>query len=171
MEEVGKLLQQQLKPWRDCHALTGYLKHLSTVRFRYKFFVMVGDSMTAKTQRLKHAFGDPGLVLEINCANCPEPDIRAYNPLKHKGILYDEGSPSMVLAQKKLFQSQNALVVLGSSTTNCHSYSKWVHGCAQFITSNTWIEELEALSSPADKSWLRDNSIVVNVGSALQYMK
>ena len=45
MEEVGKLLQQQLKSWRDYHALTAYLKHLSTVRFRYKFFVMVGDSM------------------------------------------------------------------------------------------------------------------------------
>ena len=76
----------------------------------------------------------------------------------------------MVLAQKKLLQAQNVLVVLGSSATNCHAYSKWVLATAQFISSNTWEEELAELKSEADRDWLKANSYVVNVGSQKQFL-
>jgi hypothetical protein len=158
-------------PWRPCELLDKYLAELKVPKHRYKFFVMIGRSPTAKTQRLKHAFGSEDLVLEVNCASCPEPDIRAFNHSVHKGILYDEASCDMVLAQKKLFQSPNALVVLGSSTTNCHAYTKWVWGTAQFIASNTWEEELDALESEADREWLIANSHVINVRSQKQYLE
>ena len=76
----------------------------------------------------------------------------------------------MVLAQKKLFQAQNALIVLGSSATNCHAYSKWVWATAQLISSNTWEEELNELKSEADREWLVAKGYVINVGSRKQYI-
>ena len=126
--------------------------------------------MTAKTQRLKHAFGNPDYVLEVNCANASEPNLRAYERAKHKAILYDEASCNMVLNQKNMFQSPNALVSLGQSATSCYAYDVYVWQTGQFIASNTWLEELENLTSDAGRNWLIANSIVVNVGSQKQYL-
>jgi hypothetical protein len=49
-------------------------------------------------------FGDPGLVLEANCSKTPEPDLRGYRHMRHKGILFDEATPRMVLDLKKLLR-------------------------------------------------------------------
>ena len=69
MEEVSVELAALLKPWRPCVLLNKYLCSLKKTKHRYNLFVMVGRSQTAKTQRLKHAFGDEKYVLEVNCAN------------------------------------------------------------------------------------------------------
>ena len=137
---------------------------------RYKFFVMVGSSCTAKNQRLKHVFVDPASVLEINCASGEDPDLRGADESLHKGILFDEGKAEIVLRQK-LFQAGNAYIQLASSSTNCHSYRRYVYRIALMISSNTWWEELEAIEkrSPCDAAWLRDNSIVANIKNNLQY--
>ena len=64
--------------------------------------VVHGESGTGKTVWARWLFGDPQFVLEVNCASCPEPDLRDLDPLLHKAILYDEASPEMVLRQKKV---------------------------------------------------------------------
>ena len=56
-------------------------------------------------------------------------------------------------------------VRLGCSTTNCHAYDVFVSGVAMMIASNTWRSELEALKRDEDRQLLKDNSIVVEVGS------
>ena len=113
----------------------------------------------------KWLFGDSYVVLEVNCASCPEPDLREFRPLLHKGILFDEASAEMVLRQKKLFQCPPTEVRLGCSVTNCHAYDVFVSGVAMVIASNTWSEELNALEREEDVRWLNSNSIVCNVGS------
>ena len=164
-------LKAQQKPWVVCTALDDFLAELKEVRMRYKFFVMIGSSCTAKTQRLKHVFVDPAYVLEINCASGEETDLRGYDESLHEGILFDEGKAEMVLRQKKLFQAGNAYIQLASSSTNCHSYRRYVYRTALMISSNTWKEELEAIEkrSPCDAAWLKDNSIVVDIGNKVQY--
>ena len=132
---------------------------------RYKFLVVVGASRTGKTVWCKWILDDPELVFETNCANCPEPDLRDFKPLKHKAILFDEASPAMVIAQKKLFQCPACFVSLGMSVTNCHSYNVFVSGVQMLICSNTWLEELEALPKAGDREWLIANTVLLDVGT------
>ena len=108
---------------------------------------------------------DPQVILEVNCASCPEPDLRDFRPLLHRGILFDQATAEMVLWQKKLFQAPAVDVRLGCSTTKWHAYDVFVSGVARLIACNTWKSELEVLRRPEDRKWLEDNSIVVNVGS------
>ena len=142
-----------------------FLAQLHLIQSRYKFLVMVGQSGTGKTMWCKSIFGDPDLVLECNCAQCPEPDLRLLKPMYHKGILFDEATPKMVIAQKKLFQAPPCDVTLGMSTTNCHSYKVYVSGLGLMICSNTWEELIAKMDSAADREWLQDNSIVISVGA------
>ena len=53
---------------------------------------------------------------------------------------------------------------MGASTTNCHAYDVYVSGVAMMIASNTWVSEVAALKRHEDRDWLRDNSMVVEVG-------
>ena len=142
-----------------------FLHQLKVIKSRYKFFVLVGSSGTGKTQWCKGLFGDPDSVFECNCAQCPEPDLRLFRPMVHKGILFDEATPKMVIAQKKLFQAPPCDVTLGMSVTNCHSYRVFVSGIGLMICSNTWDELVAKMDIDADREWLQDNSIVVNVGT------
>ena len=105
-----------------------FLEQLLVIRSRYKCLVLVGSSCTGKTVWAKWIFSDEQLVLEVNCASCPEPDLREFRALDHKGILFDEASCVMVLQQKKLFQSPPTPVRLGCSTTNCHAYDVFISG-------------------------------------------
>ena len=127
----------------------------------------VGESGTGKTQWGRNMYGDPSRVLEVNCASCPEPDLREFRVFYHKGILFDEASCAMVLRQKKLFQAPAVPVTLGCSTTNCHAYSVFVSGIGLMIASNTWMAELDQLACDEDRKWLMANSILVQVTSPL----
>jgi len=82
-----------------------------------------------------------------------------------KVILLDEASPEMILRQKLLIQAPPDFVTLGCSTTNRHSYQVFVSGIQFVICSNKWISEVEELECVEDREWLRDNSIVLDVGS------
>ena len=113
----------------------------------------------------KWVFGDEANVLEVNCASCPEPDLREFRPLLHKGILFDEASCQMVLQQKKLFQAPPSPVRLGCSTTICHAYDVFISGVGLMTAFNTWNAGLATLQRDEDRQWLVDNSIVVDVGS------
>jgi hypothetical protein len=170
MQEIEKLLMNKFTAWRPHAEVDRWLKHHEEMLTRYKLLVFCGLSNTGKTQFLKHVFGDPALVLEVNCANCQEPDIRAFHPIHHKGILLDEASIQLILNQKKLVQAGNAVVKLGQSATNCHSYSKWVWRVGFMVSSNTWMEEFEKMESEADKEWISSNCIVVNIGNEKQYL-
>ena len=109
-------------------------------------------------------FGNPEHVLEVNCASCPEPDLREFKPLLHKGILFDEANANMVLRQRKLFQAPPTSVRLGCSTTNCFAYDVFVSVVAMIIAWNTWVSDVKRLKKLEDHRWLRDNAIVVEVG-------
>ena len=66
---------------------------------------------------------------------------------------------------KKLFQCPAVEISLGGSTTNCHAYDVWVHGCALMIASNKWDEQVAQLPVEKDEELLRDNAIVLRVPS------
>ena len=163
---IHEALQGQLCTFRAVPQKEVFLAQLATIKSRYKFLVACGPSGTGKTIWGKWLLGDPSLCLEVNCASCPEPDLRTLTA-RHRLILYDEASCEMVLKQKKLFQGPPDDVLLGCSTTNCHSYSVFVSGVGMIICSNTWFAELRALERDEDRAWLNANSICLHVTSPL----
>ena len=131
-------------------------------RDRYKFLVLCGRSGTGKSSLARQLICDPLETLELTCAGGAEPDLRGYNRLLHRAVLFDEGTPKMVLGQKKLFQAGPNWIQLGMSTTNCHSYQQMLGRVPLIITSNTWMELCQELS-PADREWIHANQILVPI--------
>ena len=158
-------LNGTMRPFRSYEKVNEFHKQFEQIRGRYKFLVIEGKSQTGKTYFTKWMLGNPDRVFETNCATCPEPELRDFKPLFHQIILFDEASPEMVIAQKKLFQAPPCMVELGCSTTNCHSYKVLVSGIRLVICSNGWSEALGNMKSQADKDWLNDNSFVLDVKS------
>ena len=99
---IQDILSGSRKAFRELPEKTAFMKQFESIRSRYKFLVLCGNSGTGKTWFCKYITGNPDECLEVNCANCPEPDLRAFDPFVHKAVLFDEASPSMVLAQKKV---------------------------------------------------------------------
>ena len=163
-EHVQAVRAAQIAKFKTVPVVTQHwLPQYQHIKPRYAFLVLQGPSGTGKTSFAKHITGDPSEVLEVNCSACPEPDLRDLDPDKHKAILFDEASPSMVLSQRRLFQAPPCFVDLGCSATNCHKYQVFVSGIMMMVASNTWTQQVVALKHAGDRQWLGANSFVVNV--------
>ena len=162
-------LDGTLRPFKSYELVNEFHKQFDIIRSRYKFLVLEGKSKTGKTYFTKWMMGNPDRVYETNCAACPEAELRDFKALYHQVVLFDEASPEMVIAQKKLFQAPPCYVELGCSSTNCHSYKILVSGIRLVICSNGWSEAVAAMKSTADQDWLNDNSFVVDVKDVPMY--
>ena len=164
---ITQALALELRRFKTVPCQSEFLAQFGRIQGRYKFLVLHGPSRTGKTWWARHLFQNPAVVLDVNCASCPEPDLRSFRPLVHRAILFDEGTPQMVLQQKKLFQCPNADVQLGCSTTNCHAYSVFVSGVALIIATNDWAALVAELPRSDDRDWLAANSFVEHVTTPL----
>ena len=133
------------------------------LRSRYTFMAVTGASQTGKTVWAFNITGNQDEVFYVNCAQCPEPDLRGLRR-HHKVVLLDEASPEMILNQKLLIQGPPDWVKLDCSTTNCHAYEVFVSGIQFVICSNKWISQMDNLREVEDREWLADNSFVIDVG-------
>jgi hypothetical protein len=166
---VVEALKDQIRAFKPQPLLQVFQKQFNVIRSRYKFFVANGGSMTGKTVWAKHITGNADEVFYVNCASCPEPDLRLLKA-HHKVVLLDEASPQMILKQKLLIQGPPDFVSLGCSTTNCHAYQVFVSGIQFVICSNKWISEVADLDCVEDREWLHENSIVLDVGNNPMYI-
>ncbi len=142
-----------------------FLPQFGQPMFRRKFLVLTGPTRLGKTIYGRGLLGHD-VTLELNCSGVLHPDLREYDPLRHKAILFDEASCEMVLAHRKLFQGPVEEVTLAHSSTNMYSYAVFVYGVAMLITSNSWRRELQDCT-PEDQEWLRGNSICVDCAAPL----
>ena len=69
---------------------------------------------------------------------------------------------SAILGQKKLMQCPPAMVSLGTSATNAFAYRVWVHQKLFVVSTNTWFDDLEELTT-SDREWLEKNAVVIHV--------
>ena len=167
LEHIKLSLAGTLRPFNSSEKVAEFNQQFEQIR--YRFLVLEGKSKTGKTFFTKWMLGDPSRVYETNCAACPEPELRDFKALYHQVILFDEAAPEMVIAQKKLFQAPPCFVEMGCRATNCHSYNVMVSGIRLVICSNGWNEAVAGMKSQADKDWLEDNSIVVDVKGEPMY--
>ena len=68
----------------------------------------------------------------------------------------------MMMKSRKVFQAPNALVQLGQSKTNCHSYIIYLNETLICIASNEWEESVGCLSM-ASRDWIQANQVLVRV--------
>ena len=147
--------------------MDAWLSSFQEIAFRYKFLVLDGPSQTGKTLFCRSLSLDiGGCLLEVDCASAETPDLAAFEPGRHRMVLCDKASASLVLRHKKLFQASASLVKLATSKTDCHSYEVWAHRVMFVITSNRWHAELNQLLYE-DSEWLRHNSVYVRVQQPL----
>lgn len=132
---------------------------------RYSFLVLDGPSKMGKTAFCEALVG-PDALFQVNCERAIEPDLREKHPVHHTGILFDEGTPQMVMNCKRLFQAAPSAYTLGQSASNCNAYQVWVHQNRMMITSNKWKEDLKKLAQE-DQDWIQENSVYVAVTEKL----
>jgi len=132
---------------------------------RRKFLVLDGPSRTGKTL-FAYSLAGAKCTLDVNCSRTMEPNLKTFDPVVHKTILFDEAKASMVVEHKALFQGRNAWVDMATSGTNCYSYKVWAYGTMMVVASNKWQQELDAMPT-VDSAWLRENSVYVNVTEPL----
>jgi len=133
---------------------------------RRKFLVLDGGTRTGKTEYARSLASGPSSYVELNCANTEHVALRAFSPVLHDLILWDEAPASLVLANKKLFQGQAVEIMLGQTNTSRDAYSVFPWGCKMVVCSNLWEFQLSSLPYH-DVDWLRKNSIVIHVSRPL----
>jgi hypothetical protein len=166
---VKTALKANVREFVHVPVLKDFQDQFLELRSRYKFLVVTGASQTGKTVWAFNIAGNLDEVFYVNCAQCPEPDLRGLRR-HHKVILLDEASPEMILNQKLLIQGPPDWVKLGCSTTNCHAYEVFVSGVQFVICSNKWVSQADHLKEVEDREWLVDNSFVIDVGRTRMYL-
>ena len=156
-----ELLAKERRPFKRIRPVELLVADLEASRERRKWRVLDGPSRTGKTQFIMSLFGRES-TLEVNAADEESPALQTFDYKKHRCILLDEAPPSMVLRNRKVFQCPNAMVTLGQSKTNCHSYSIYLNETLLAIASNDWQESVDALSR-ASRDWIYANQVYVKV--------
>ena len=153
-------LSGKVMPFRSLPEVNQWMLDCHGANFRKKFLVLEGGSGLGKTEYAKRLTGNQDECYEVNMANGDDFDLRGFVPLRHKTILWDEAAPSLVAAQRKLFQCPACWVDLGTSSTGCYAYRVWVNDCMMIICSNKWSQELRRMPF-LDAKWLIDNQVHV----------
>jgi len=149
------------KPFKALKQVDELLQALAKPAERRKFLVLDGPSRMGKTQCAMSLFGRLA-TLEVNAAEEETPNLQDFDPQKHRCVLLDEAPPVMVLRNRKLFQCPNALVQLGQSKTNCHSYSVYLNDTLLIICSNSWACGVSR-SPAAEADWIRANQVLITI--------
>ena len=132
---------------------------------RKRCLVLQGPSRTGKTEFVRGLFA-LGSVLELNCAGVKDICLDSFDCLRHRAILWDEASASLVSNNRKIFQHPLCTVDLGHSPTGSHVRRYFLGNCCSIITSNKWYEDLKKLSA-GDQAWLEANMVVFEVQQPL----
>ena len=139
------------------------------VQFRYRTLILVGGSLVGKTHFCQYMFGDPRKMLVLNCevGKTYLPDLAEFSREDgHKGITFDEGSPQLVLAHKRVFQCLPFFAAVKQSPTQIHVLKVMLSGIRLIVTTNTWFRDLRKVSR-GDRAWLSDNVYVVRIREPL----
>ena len=165
LEADRRALALARRPSRRLPAVDAWVRLHEENLWRYPFLVLTGPSQTGKTQFATGLVGE-GEALDLNMAAAPEPDLKCYDPERHRLILFDECSASQILKQKKLFQAPPVPVSLGNSATNMYSYEVLVHKKLLVVCTNRWEQDVWGMPME-DRNWLLDNALVIRVEEPL----
>ena len=163
VQEIQRCLASSASRFRKYPTVLQWLKDSSAgIQRRKRFLVLEGPSGIGKTEYVRSLHG-ASRTLELNCASCgTSPDLRQHNPEVHRLVLFDEGSPEMVLHNRKVFQAPAAILDLGHSPTGRDVYRVWLNDSVLVVNSNRWSADVRK-QSVEDREWLEANQVLVVV--------
>lgn len=132
---------------------------------RYKFLLLNGPSRFGKTAFARHQFGKHRTYL-ADCSNGKPPDLRAFDPLVHRCIIFDEMPLPSVMEWKRVIQAPCTELSIGNSPTQMLTVTKWFGRCAMVVTTNKLYDEWAKLDA-SDRDWITKNSFVHEVADYL----
>lgn len=162
---LERVIRGSQRPFKRIEDVEVWDRQYDEVKDRYKFLVLDGKSRTGKS-RFAANRTSPEKFLNVDCSSATEPDLRCFDRDKHEVVLFDEGSPDLVLRVKKLAQASIDEVRLGQSATNINSYVVWFHRVKLIVASNVWAASVKHCT-PEDQEWLAANSVYVWVDGPL----
>ena len=130
----------------------------------FSMLVLLGDTLQGKTSKGMSLFGAKK-TLKLACGACPEgvlPSLGTLDRNKIKAILFDEIRVDQVLVFRELFQANQYVQQLGTSSCNPYAYTVWVYHMAMILCTNNFDLSDKKLSD-ADRKWLRGNAIIVQI--------
>ena len=78
-----------------------------------------------KTHFCQYYFGNPEKMVVLNCEGAILPDMDAFDREQgHLGITFDEGSPQLIIAHKRVFQCLPYFTTIKQSPTQIHAPKK-----------------------------------------------
>ena len=128
---------------------------------RYKFLCLWGPSRTGKTSLALSLWGEPS-TFYVDCTGGKEPDLRDYDCVKHKAVIFDEIPLKVVLHHKRLMQAPHVPVPLGTSSTHMYTYRVWLAKTAIILTTNKFESEMGKLDEE-DREWMISNCVQCNI--------
>ncbi len=165
-ESALRVLGPTDRPFRVLPEVCLWEEQYGVARHRYKFLVLNGPTKLGKTQFARNLTPPGKEFYLVNCAAGSSPDLRSFRYAKHGLILFDEITPQQVISEKLLFQGSASEVQLGTSSTNCYSYSVFLWRTRLVMASNTWSRLLSTMEVD-DQEWIHNNSMYVEVSSPL----
>ena len=163
---VQSLLRSSQQQFHELPSVTSWLQRFgSGVHSRKPILVLTGPSGTGKSSFVRSLVGSDAL-LELNCAGVAHVHLTGFDAEKTRMILWDELPAKTVLAHRKLFQHPPVMVDIGHSPTGAHVRKYWLADCVSVVCTNTWEEELAAMSE-SDRAWLTANTVVEVVTTQL----
>ena len=104
-EALVVLMEKRRRFKPRTHKLEVWFASYSVADWRYSMLVLVGGSKLGKTELAKD-FKGPAQTLVVDCQHTTHPDLRDFDPRKHKAVVMDDIAGSdFVLANKKLLQA------------------------------------------------------------------
>ena len=165
---VQKLLDERNNPFHDHEDIDKFLLTHSQstygVEARFPFLAFVGDSLQGKTQKAMSLYGTEK-TKKLSCGPCPRgvlPSLGDVDSKELMAIVFDEIRTDQVLTFRELFQANQYVQQLGTSSCNPYAYSVWVYHMAMILCTNDFDVDDESLSE-ADRKWLKRNGIIVKI--------
>ena len=172
--KVRKLVRQRYTPLRVYKKVEDeWRPQYHEIKGRYKTLVILGDSEGGKSswailQGKEHLDDEEDTMFLVDCANTVSPNLNGWDYFSFKGMVFDEGTPELMLQEKKLFQAGMFECLLSQSTCNQYAYKIYNWRKMMIITTNKW--DLKKLD-PADRDWIKKNTVLLDLTDGTNHPK
>jgi hypothetical protein len=165
MQARAERALRRQRPFKRFAMVEQWLAQYEDTLDRYRFLVLEGPSRLGKTAFV-YSLAPASSIYEMSCSGETRPDLRAYNAIEHTILFFDECTPEMTVAMKKVFQAGSRPVTLNTSATNMFAIKVSLGGKRIVCAANDWTARLRKMPAE-DSDWVLANSFHLRVTSPM----
>lgn len=158
VQEVAKRVRGNpllFRPFPEVPAAVAWLREFQEDALRYPILIVLGASMSGKTEWAKSLFGNP-LEMKVGALTHFPDAMRSFIRGTHDGIVLDDVRDLKFVAdnQDKLQGKYDAMVEFGSTPGGVCAYQKYLYQVPVAVTINYSTANLEYLET---HDWLKNS--------------